>query len=485
MRKKILKLNNEIKKSTEKLLKKTNELFKRFKKNSKEKSNLNINDIKLNKKNISPKKENIIKNNLKENDNNINLKFLKNSNNKDKKFNDRILINPDDNEDKKFKDRTLVYPDKEDNLLSNTLFDKNKRKKLLNLDKENKTILGGAIFAFIIIALIFSAYFFLIYTPYLSELEAAKIEKINELNILYTGPLSVNDDIITLKSMINRADTVEKVKIIDIIQPATISWRQYQNNEINNIKDIYARVMLKYSDNNSRNIIMPMNEGHTFVNSNDATVLSKINFLKPDTVIVPVLLSRLESGGGLMSIGDFVDIYFLSKTDYSNNDNNTDSNDSTEDSLSNQTNNYPSISGATVVAILRSKNSGVISGNYFDSNKSVDNNLSSIAENEKSFSIDVEEILKAAAAGGFDEAETKKLLSSFGLKLSDYERIANLAELDSQYLILLEIPRDDVNLLINNMDNIRITIPTNKAPTWVVDELKNVYASYKSVDITE
>ncbi|MDR2873213.1 MAG: hypothetical protein LBV42_00460 [Methanobrevibacter sp.] len=42
-----------------------------------------------------------------------------------------------------------------------------------------------------------------------------------------------------------------------------------------------------------------------------------------------------------------------------------------------------------------------------------------------------------------------QLMDSFGLKLSDYERRANIGELDSQYLILLEIPSDDVNLLIN------------------------------------
>jgi hypothetical protein len=62
---------------------------------------------------------------------------------------------------------------------------------------------------------------------------------------------------------------------------------------------------------------------------------------------------------------------------------------------------------------------------------------------------DVEEILKSVAAGGFNESETMQLMDSFGLKLSDYERRANIGELDSQYLILLEIPSDDVNLLIN------------------------------------
>ncbi|MDR2873215.1 MAG: hypothetical protein LBV42_00470 [Methanobrevibacter sp.] len=78
--------------------------------------------------------------------------------------------------------------------------------------------------------------------------------------------------------MINNADTVEKVKLIDIIQPAARSWREYQNHQINNIKDSYARVMLKYLNNNSKNILFSIDEGHSFVNSNNANVLSQMNF---------------------------------------------------------------------------------------------------------------------------------------------------------------------------------------------------------------
>ncbi|MDR2545839.1 MAG: DUF515 domain-containing protein [Methanobrevibacter sp.] len=406
------------------------------------------------------------------------------------------------------------FRNKEDYLLLNkNIFSKknnetnsNKKEKSLNIAKENKTLLGGAIFTFIVIVLIFSAYFFFIYSPFSEELRTAKIEKLNELNSLYKGPLAVNNESMALKSEINNAKSPEEVKLIDILQPATNSWREYHNHQISSIKDDYGRVMIKYLNNDSKNILLSVVDAKSFVNTNDATILSKINFIKPDTIIVPVSLSRLQAGGGLVSVGNFVDIYFTSTEDYNSNSKNTASttkNESTEnnnlytnnketsenkmsDSNSNfqyssynspflSNSNVPSIFGAVVVAIMRSKGSGVIDGNYLKSEKFINDNLTNMVENQESFSTDVEETLKSVAAGGFNEEIISKFLDSFGLKLSDYERVANIAELDSQYLILLEIPRNDVHLIINNMDNMRITIPTNKAPNWAINELKNKY----------
>ncbi|MDR1820634.1 MAG: hypothetical protein LBR15_10380 [Methanobrevibacter sp.] len=429
-------------------------------------------------------------------------------------YNNKDILNKDNKYLLNEEEHKPNFRDNEDYLfLSKNIFSKknnetndNKKEKSLNITKENKTLLGGVIFAFIVIVLIFSAYFFFIYSPLSEELRVAKIEKLNELNSLYKGPLAVNNEIIALKSEINNAKSPEEVKLINILQPATNSWREYHNHQINTIKDDYGRVMIKYLNNNSKNILLSVDDAKSFVNTNDATILSKMNFIKPDTIIVPVSLSRLQAGGGLISVGNFVDIYFTSSEDYNSNNKNsasTTKNESTEnnnlykngkeisenkmsDSTSNfQYNSYnspflsnsnvPSIFGAVVVAIMRSKGSGVISGNYLKSEKSINDNLTNMVENQESFSADVEEILKSVAAGGFNEKIISDFLDSFGLKLSDYERVANIAELDSQYLILLEIPRNDVHLIINNMDNMRVTIPTNKAPIWAVNELKNKY----------
>lgn len=67
--------------------------------------------------------------------------------------------------------------------------------------------------------------------------------------------------------------------------------------------------MATYTDNNTKNAIMPASEALTIVDENNAEVLSKIKFEKPNTVSVPILVSRLQAGAGLVNVGSVVDIY--------------------------------------------------------------------------------------------------------------------------------------------------------------------------------
>lgn len=42
-------------------------------------------------------------------------------------------------------------------------------------------------------------------------------------------------------------------------------------------------------------------------------------------------------------------------------------------------------------------------------------------------------------------------------------------------MLLIETPQDKVEYVINNMDNIILTIPTTKAPNWMVNEISSTY----------
>lgn len=84
-------------------------------------------------------------------------------------------------------------------------------------------------------------------------------------------------------------------------------------------------------------------------------------------------------------------------------------------------------------------------------------------------------MIKGAIVNGYDENETFDLLKSYGVKLSNYERQINLGDLDAQYMLLVETPQDKVNYLINNMDNIVLTIPTSEAPDWMISEISSTY----------
>jgi len=412
---------------------------------------------------------------------------------------DYLIKNKENDEEFENNSDKIILNEKKLNLKD--LFKLNKKnfndiKNKIVTDEETKTLMGAAIFGLILIVLVSSSYYFFFYSPFQEELTTAKIAKLNELNSIYKGPLALDNEAFALKSQIENAGSPEEIKTIDIIRPATESWRYYHNKEINILKDSFDRVMATYTSNETKNIMMDVDNAHKMVADNDAMVLANIEFKKPDTVVVPILITRLQAGAGLITVGSIVDIYTL-KSDYGypqqnspdsenvggDESNSNISDSSNQNSQNNGENNdkhsisygSPDISGVTVLAIMRSKNSGSIDAHYVKTQINSNGNITNQIENSESFSTDVEEMLRGAISGGFDEQSTAKLLDKYGLKLSDYERRSNIAELDVQYLLLIEVPRDDVLYVINNMDNLILTIPTEHAPNWMINELKSAY----------
>lgn len=325
-------------------------------------------------------------------------------------------------------------------------------------EDEKKKKIGVIITTLILITLISSAYYFIIYEPSQEELTLAKTTKLNELNDLYSGALTTSSNKLLLENKINDANNPLEVNQIDIITPATKDWKSFHKKSINANHDKYNRTMAVYS-NESKNVILPMNKAMQIVNENSAEVLSKIKFEEPNTVSVPVLISRLQAGAGLINVGSIVDIY--------TNNNNTGENVST--------NSTPDISGCTVLSIMRYEENGEIDSEYSKSNTIVKGNNTNPSENTKSFSSDVLELIKGSMLNGYDEEETFKLLENYGVKLSNYERQINLGDLDAQYMLLIETPQDKVDYVLNNMDNIVLTIPTSHAPDWMIHEINSTY----------
>jgi len=326
-------------------------------------------------------------------------------------------------------------------------------------DDEQKRKTGVIITALILITLIVSSYYFLIYQPQQEELSLMKTTKLNELHDLYSGPLVTSPNEITLENKINNAKSTGELESINILSQASKDWKSYHKKSISSNIDSYNRIMAVYS-NESKDIIMSGDEAVNIINENDATVLSKIKFETPNTVSVPILVSRLQAGAGLINVGSVVDIYL-------------NSNFTNE---SGQTNSSPDISGCTVLSIMRYEENGEIDSEYSKSRMNINGNDTYPRENTKSFSSNVLELLKGSIIKGYSEKETIELLKDYGVKLSNYERQINLGDLDAQYMLLIETPQDKVNFLLNNMENIVLTIPTSKAPTWMVEELRSTYA---------
>ena len=325
-------------------------------------------------------------------------------------------------------------------------------------DNEKKRKIGVIITAIIVLTLVISAYYFIIYEPSQEQLSLAKTTKLNELHDMYSGGLATSPNAFILEDKIHNAHSPEEVETINILTYATKDWREFHKKSIQINQDKYNRTMAVY-ENESKNIIMPIGEAMKIVNENDATILSKIKFEEPDTVSVPILVSRLQAGAGLVRVGSVVDIYTKDNSTYEN----------TTDSES------PEISGCTVLSIMRYEENGEIDSEYSKSKMSINGNMTNPSENTKRFSSDVLEMIKGSIVKGYDEKQTFEMLENYGVKLSNYERQINLGDLDAQYMLLVETPQDKVNYLLENMDNIVLTIPTSDAPDWMVSEISETY----------
>ena len=326
-------------------------------------------------------------------------------------------------------------------------------------DEEKKRKIGVIISTIIIITLVVSAYYFIIYEPTQEQLSIAKTTKLNELHDLYSGALATSPNALLLENKINDAQSPEEIETINILTPATKDWKSYHKKSIGLNQDKYNRTMAVY-ENESKNTIIPISEAMEILNENDATILSKIKFEEPNTVSVPILVSRLQAGAGLVKVGSVVDIY----TNYNSSDDNYTTNSSA-----------PKISGCTVLSIMRYEENGEIDSEYSKTKMTVKGNDTYPRENTRGFSSDVLEMIKGAIVNGYDENETYKMLEDYGVKLSNYEREINLGDLDAQYMLLIETPQEKVNYVLNNMDNIVLTIPTSEAPDWMVKEINSTY----------
>lgn len=359
-----------------------------------------------------------------------------------------------------------------------------------NLTRYEKNKMGIAIFFIFFLIIIGGSYYFFIYEPGLNELNKAKMTKLNQVNELFKGPLTSSREAIILEDEINHCNSKMELEQVDVLRPATNQWKDYHLKKINDSYDSGGRVMLSSTISNRKNIIS-VDEAKNTVLENDGYVLSNIEFEKPNTVAVPLQVSRLQACDGLIKTGSKIDIYCVNSTEIKTDDNvnniennsinynNTPSTNYTNQSpyginskISGNSTNEASISGCTVLAIIRSKESGTINEDMSETYSLNNGKINGSRESEYSYSDDVLEDLKTYAVNDSSEELNEESLNEYGIKLSEYERESNIGDLNCEYLLLIEIPREDVQFTLNNMNNLILTIPTQDGPNWMIEEIK-------------
>ena len=138
-------------------------------------------------------------------------------------------------------------------------------------ENEKKRKIGVIITILILLTLIISAYYFLIYEPGQKELSGEKTAKLNELHELYSGALTTSPNAMALENEIENGKSIEEVERINIVSPATKDWKSYHQKSIRSSLDKYNRTMAVYS-NESKNIIMSEEDALKIVNGNDAKI---------------------------------------------------------------------------------------------------------------------------------------------------------------------------------------------------------------------
>ena len=353
------------------------------------------------------------------------------------------------------------------------ILEKNTNHGLSDKSKEFNT---GVIVIIVVVIIILSlAYYLMVFQPQMQELQDHKSIKINQVNQLFNTSESVDANKQAILSKIDSASTCEEVDNIDVYSWAKPILKNNLNEQIKTQKDKFNRVQVN-TDNSSD--ILYEDDAHKFINTLDVDALSKTSISIPNTVIIPLSLNRRQAASGLLKTGDSVDIYNTNKeiTDnlqQQNNDNLTlnstnESNDNDGDNSSNSidipvnsTNSKKLVGGATVVSILRSKDSGSVDSNIELNQHPHTRNYT------QSSKVDIEQVIMAKSSGTLDESQLKIILNDYGWKISNYERLANIGDLDCEYIIMLEVPQESTQNLIDNMDTLLLAIPTYDAPDWV------------------
>lgn len=320
--------------------------------------------------------------------------------------------------------------------------------------REDQELITGAVIVVLIIVILLSfTYYFLIFAPEQDKISNLRQEKINQVHTLLPGD---NVDSLAIISQIEALNTEEELENFDVEKMAHPLLKEKLIQDVDNNKDQFNRVELVTGNTSD---ILNKENAVKMINSSNTTALAIMSVRQVDSVIIPLSITRKQAASGLIHVGDTVDVYSTKSSSNENHLENPEEN-TTPDNY-NTTQSSKISGGSKVVSILRSKDSGSIDKNIELSESPKSRNLS------QSSLLDVQEVMESKAAGTYDEKQIKVLIDKYATRLSDYERTSQLGDLDVEYIVMIEASRSSVDDLIENMDNLILTIPTYEAPSWV------------------
>jgi hypothetical protein len=366
-------------------------------------------------------------------------------------------------------------------------------------DRRKKTYryVGIAIIVLIIIGVMFFAYKYA-YAPAREQAEAekalkiqeqtafiqAKSEKMAEIQGAYIGlPSEYRIGESLLLEQARAATSTGELDAVDVSGPATAAWRAYLQEKLDDIT--------KGTDNIGMRIGTETYKGYDDIRRQiqreSYSTLETAVIQELQTEIIPIRLPRLQAGGA-PDVGNVVNVYYktvIGKVGGSN------------------------ISllakDARVVAVIRAKSSGsdvdlsesesqLDSGGGAEgfgvvtglSTQATSATLSGVFEGSAGlksrqtttkYKVKIDELQKAAAASKLPEGYITEVLENYGIKLDKIERESNIGDLDTEYLMLLEVGEDEALAVVQKVADenerlgkdrtkMNIFITMSKLPSW-------------------
>ena len=310
-------------------------------------------------------------------------------------------------------------------------------------------------------------------------LERSRTELLIEVEKEFKGPPGFMEKCAEEKNVlvkrIREARTVEELSEIDVKEVIAYCWRDYRMEQLLEVETPMVILVKREKGKAPEMISLPKDKALELINAyakaKDIEGLRGYEIAE-DLVATPLILDRRRAGGGIINEGYVVDVY-------------TEVN-GTKKAI---------VKGALVVAVIREDDSGSInlterqrveeSGSLSES-KSVSYEEESISESRnisgsesrekrKEYSVDLQEVLKAAAAGKTDPTLVRGALSDYGYDLSINEGLSDIGELNVRYLVVIVVPSDVAGIIDEEMDKVTLMPkPFHEFNDWYFQVMKKI-----------
>jgi len=344
----------------------------------------------------------------------------------------------------------------------------------------------GVIVIILLVAVVFFVGYKVIYEPSKkAKIDAMRLEqekeqaftqaleeKFKEINDAFAGlPSKYAAPKSTLLDELKDAKTLQKVNTVYVTEPADNAWRSYRKDQLDEKSSITEKLKITIRNDTYRGydaIKQKIEQLHY-------QTLKGITVEEYSSEYFPIRLTREQAAGGWTEQGNLVNIWLRE-----------------EDTSSVLARN------ARVVAVLRGSSSGVISLTESESKTASGGGVegkgtvSSVStggvgsisgsfpasagykttQTSTSFSVDISQIQKAAAASKLPESYIEDVLGNYGVKLNRIEASTGIADFGAEYIILFEVGEEEVPELVlkaspSSTERANIFVTIARPSNWI------------------